>query len=408
MQQLGRRKHQGLQLDLAGLDLGKVQDVVQQGQQGPAGVDDGACIVQALALRQFRLQQQLRHAQHAIERRADLVRHGGEEAALGHIGRFSRLLGLLQAALALLGFALQLVQAASGQQREQHETGDQRAALDQLLSPVDQVVIAGHARERKHRCTDQPVVGPGSFHAIGRIGRVVGGRGLTRIDQLLQLLRSALAADPAAGLVCGQRVACDQAQVGIAQHQRAIATQVELRQQPREMIDRHRRIGHTGKMPRRVVVAARVDDDVVFGDLAKDRLGDVEAQAGVVAQRQKIVAVCQADAVLAPDLVAQDVQTLGVRYPQALDVAQTALLARQQGVQCLVGQAPGSEVVLQRVGDGLQGQIDLANAARDLQVERTGNVARLDFGFPLLAHAAITQGVGGQPQHHDVGNDQRA
>ena len=128
----------------------------------------------------------------------------------------------------------------------------------------------------------------------------------------------------------------------------------------------------------------------------------------MVTQRQKIVAVRQADAVLAPDLVAQNVQALGVRYPQTLDVAQTPLLARQQGIQFFVRQATGGKVAFQRIGDILQGQVDLANAAGDLQVERIGNVARLDFGLPLLAHAAFTQRVGGQPQHHGIGDNQRA
>ena len=89
---------QRLQLEPAGLDLGEVEDVVDDGQQGLAGLVDGGHIVGLLGI-QRRLAQQLGHAQHAVHRGADLVAHGGEEFRLGAGGGLGLLLGLEQGLL---------------------------------------------------------------------------------------------------------------------------------------------------------------------------------------------------------------------------------------------------------------------------------------------------------------------
>ena len=53
----------------------------------------------------LRVHQQVEHRHDAVERRADLVAHGGEELALGHHRRFGRLLGLTQLLFELRGGA---------------------------------------------------------------------------------------------------------------------------------------------------------------------------------------------------------------------------------------------------------------------------------------------------------------
>ena len=71
-------------IELARLDLGKVEDVVDQRQQA-LGAGVGHAGELALAFRQLGVEQQLEHADHAIHRGADLVAHVGQEGAFGHV-----------------------------------------------------------------------------------------------------------------------------------------------------------------------------------------------------------------------------------------------------------------------------------------------------------------------------------
>ena len=88
------------EVHLARLDLGEVEDVVDDGEKSLAGGADRGEVVALLRL-QRRLQQEAGHADDAVHRRADLVRHGGEELALGAGGG----VGLeLCAAKGVLGF----------------------------------------------------------------------------------------------------------------------------------------------------------------------------------------------------------------------------------------------------------------------------------------------------------------
>ncbi len=78
------------QVDVPGLDLGEVEHVVDGRQQGLAGAHQ-VLDQPALALVERRRRQQVRHAEHAVHRRADLVAHGRQELRLGEVRR----LGLL-------------------------------------------------------------------------------------------------------------------------------------------------------------------------------------------------------------------------------------------------------------------------------------------------------------------------
>ncbi len=81
-----------LQLELAGFDLGEIQDVVDDLQQRSRGMRDGLRQV-PLPRSQFGRLQQLRHAHDAVHRRADFVAHAREKFALGAAGAFRRLFG---------------------------------------------------------------------------------------------------------------------------------------------------------------------------------------------------------------------------------------------------------------------------------------------------------------------------
>ncbi len=85
-----------LEIELAGLDLRVVEDVVDHVQQRVAArVDDLGEL--ALLAREVGAEQQVGHADHGVHRRPDLVAHRGEEGALG----LRRRLGLLTRALEL-------------------------------------------------------------------------------------------------------------------------------------------------------------------------------------------------------------------------------------------------------------------------------------------------------------------
>ena len=87
---LAQRNRLRLELEAAGLDLGIVEQVLDQRQQRAGRRRNGADIGVLLG-RQLGVGQQLGHAHDAVHRRADLVADGGEEARF----RLARELGAL-------------------------------------------------------------------------------------------------------------------------------------------------------------------------------------------------------------------------------------------------------------------------------------------------------------------------
>ena len=81
-----------VQSELSRLDLGEIEDVVDHREQGFARVLDGHKVL-ALLGRQLALQDQFRHADDRVQRRADLVAHVGQEGALGAAGGFRGFFG---------------------------------------------------------------------------------------------------------------------------------------------------------------------------------------------------------------------------------------------------------------------------------------------------------------------------
>ena len=93
---------------MAGFDLGQVEDVVDHRKQVVRRLADP---VQTLALRRrgLVLAQQVGHADHRVERRADLVAHVGQELALGLAGRVGLRAGCVRLSGALGHEAFELV-----------------------------------------------------------------------------------------------------------------------------------------------------------------------------------------------------------------------------------------------------------------------------------------------------------
>src|SRR5258708_1386955 len=80
--QVAHRERNALQAQLAGLDLGKIKNVVDYVQQ--AFRRTAKCLDVFLGLlRRFRAESEVCHTQDSVHRRADLMAHVGEELALG-------------------------------------------------------------------------------------------------------------------------------------------------------------------------------------------------------------------------------------------------------------------------------------------------------------------------------------
>jgi hypothetical protein len=88
-------------VQLARLDAGEVEDVVDQPQQGAGGEVD-LVQVPAQHWRGSGVQRQAGEADYGVQRGADLVAHIGQEVALGTVGPVGHLLGVQQFGLRLL------------------------------------------------------------------------------------------------------------------------------------------------------------------------------------------------------------------------------------------------------------------------------------------------------------------
>jgi hypothetical protein len=96
-----KTERDGPDLELSGFDFREVQNVVDDRKQRFGGKPRE---IQMLALFacEVGIQHQFRHAQNAVERRANFVAHGGQEQAFGLAGGFRGALGVLQFVLGLL------------------------------------------------------------------------------------------------------------------------------------------------------------------------------------------------------------------------------------------------------------------------------------------------------------------
>ena len=142
-QQFIQTKRRIVQFQLAGLDLGKVQNVVEDGQQGtcrPFRLVD----VVALACIQPGALHELQQAQYGVHRRANFVAHVGDKFAFGATGRFRLDSALCQRGVRGLGLCICLAAAALGQVQAGHRDSD-----EQCVNAANQAGFA--APTRVHR-----------------------------------------------------------------------------------------------------------------------------------------------------------------------------------------------------------------------------------------------------------------
>ena len=97
LDQRNERERPRLQIELAGLDLGEIENLLDQRQQRFARGLRRLGVSELLG-RERRVEQQIGHAENAVERRADFVADRGEEARLGAVGGFRLVARLLERA----------------------------------------------------------------------------------------------------------------------------------------------------------------------------------------------------------------------------------------------------------------------------------------------------------------------
>jgi hypothetical protein len=196
-----RIEGRALDAQLSGLSLGEVEDVVQQRDEGHAVALDGATHA-ALIVRQLGLRQELRPAEHGCHGVADLVAHGGEDAAARLHGRLRRFQGAPELAL----------DAAAVRDVLGGDHGD-RSVLERERRPIlPPAVDLGHHRGVRLRPTggELPQVKPlrpgeqraevGPEHAVRR--------------EAPSLLRRGVARENAAGEVGGENRSDHRTQCG--------------------------------------------------------------------------------------------------------------------------------------------------------------------------------------------------
>ena len=88
-------------MQVTGFDFGEIKNVVEQGEQRLASLEDRSAVILPFEHAHVVVQKHLCHAEDAVQRRADLVAHGREEAAFCHVGRFGGLFCLDQLVLGL-------------------------------------------------------------------------------------------------------------------------------------------------------------------------------------------------------------------------------------------------------------------------------------------------------------------
>jgi hypothetical protein len=144
-----------------GLDLREIEDVVDDRHQalgrGPDGADEIALLVVEL-----RLREEIGHADDAVHRRPDLVRHVGEELGLEARGRerlVARRRELLLAAPALDGYGREVRRHV--QESELGVGGPRRAR--RLVAREDAQHLAGRRQDRLRPAALLPGRRAGSF-----------------------------------------------------------------------------------------------------------------------------------------------------------------------------------------------------------------------------------------------------
>ena len=159
LDRFGKPEGRRVQRQLAGIDLGEIENVVDDGEQRVAGFDDD--IGEGLLARvKLGLGEQFGHAQHAIHRRADLVAHIGQEfrfGAVGGLGLEQGFGGFGEGAADRLFHRPEDPQGDDGQHREQQAARPQQQPVAGGIGQMA-LVVHGGADAHQHRLDKQVVL----------------------------------------------------------------------------------------------------------------------------------------------------------------------------------------------------------------------------------------------------------
>ena len=131
-------------IELAGVDLRKIEYVVDNPEQMLARVVDLADIVALFGV-EIRSQRQMRHADNRVHWRADLMRHIGEEVGFGLRGGLGRVARAMRFFLTLFDRARHLTESP-GDHKGQHQTDNQRDTRDDRDQPYIAIVRSDQLR----------------------------------------------------------------------------------------------------------------------------------------------------------------------------------------------------------------------------------------------------------------------
>ena len=116
LHEIDQRKGLKVEFDSARLDLGEIEHVIDDGQQGITAPADGLDEIELFGV-QRSVQEQIGHADNGIHWRANLVTHAGEKGALGAIGGIGAQACLLECRLG----AFQFVECANLARKEDED-----------------------------------------------------------------------------------------------------------------------------------------------------------------------------------------------------------------------------------------------------------------------------------------------
>jgi hypothetical protein len=148
---LGKVERIGVELEPACFHVGEVEHVVDDVEQRVGGVL-GHRQVFALLERQLRAERKAGHPDDAVERRADLVAHVGEELALGFVGGLRDLFGPLQLHLSTLSVR-HIVEEDGRSVLEREHARLEDAVV--AFAPRDAQVLQDRCRSDPHRLLDR-------------------------------------------------------------------------------------------------------------------------------------------------------------------------------------------------------------------------------------------------------------
>ena len=388
------RKRDEFQRQAAGLELGEVENVVENFQQVVAGVVN-ADHRTALVGIELGLEQVVGEAEHRVHRGADLVTHHRHEARLRGAGRF----GGLGVDGLLVPPACDRDTAGEDDQRADDRHHDQQ---DGHLLPASQHAVL----VQRHRHHD-------------RIVRQHPGRAETCFDAagagLAELAAGLHRAAPTGRFhltQCFRMRICRQQQVVIA-HQGDFGVGTG-RGRGEEILDialRHRPQQQAHELAVGVVDAAREVDVPAAVAAVPHRRADVGLEIGSAAERLEVIAIGHVDVGDRP--VAGKIDQLArlVDHRHGVDLWQADDLLLEQEVRILAGHRPLVRVSVRDfapcdiVADARQNEVERLEGAVGLLRERQIVALQIGFGGLQRAFAQIAEKdqVGADDRHDQRG-----